>query len=220
VVKKQSAMLSELLAVVSQEEISAFDYVDIVSVNIHSILIKYGFIFSKQEELEKLIRSKSYASIPCGEDNILKDFKLIQPFESEQERETDENENKELRRKEYEQAKKEGIIIINSIAITNEHNSFCKKLSDFSANPFMPSSIQESLNNLLHTVHVNLVAHLKQTLKEFIGEYFKRHASGDKANFSVDGVWNEFNHKRFHHREQFDEIKKAIREHLRIDERW
>ena len=84
----------------------------------------------------------------------------------------------------------------------------------------MPSSIQENLNDLLHTVHINLTVHLKDTLEEFIREYFKRYSSENKPNFSIDGVWNEFNHKRFHHREQFDEIKKAIRNHLRIDERW
>jgi hypothetical protein len=38
--------------------------------------------------------------------------------------------------------------------------------------------------------------------------------------FSVDGVYNKFNHKRFHHREQFDRIKQDIRNHLRIDEKW
>ncbi len=220
VVKKQSAMLSELLAVISQEEITAFDYFQIASVNIYSVLIKYGFYFSKQKELEESISSKKCAIIPCGEDNVLKDFTLYQPFESEQDCEKDKRENLELRKKEYEKAKKEGIIIIDSIVITNEHDSFCKKLSNFAANPFMPSSIQESLNDLLHTVHVNLTVHLKQTLKEFTGEYFKRYSSEDKPNFSVHGVWNEFNHKRFHHREQFDEIKKAIRNHLRIDERW
>ncbi|MBW8001443.1 MAG: hypothetical protein FVQ80_05420 [Planctomycetes bacterium] len=220
VVKKQSAMLSELLAVVSQEEIFAFDYVDIVSVNIHSILIKYGFYFSKQEELEELLKSKRHAMIPCGEDNFLKDFTLSQPFDSEQDREKDEKENLEIKRKEYEKAKNDGIIIINSIIITNKHASFSEELGNFVANPFMPSSIQENLKDLLQTVHVNLTVHLKYTLEEFIREYIKRHVSGDKPNFSVGGVWNEFNHKRFHHREQFDEIKKAIREHLRIDERW
>ena len=220
VVKKQSGVLSELLTVISQEEIVAFDYMQILSVNIYSVLIKYGFYFSNQKKLEESISSKKYGVIPCGEDNILKDFTLYQPFDSEQAREKDERENIELRKKEYENAKKEGIIIIDSIVITNEHDSFCKKLSNFAANPFMPSSIQESLNDLLHTVHVNLTVHLKQTLKEFSREYFKRYSSEDKPNFSVPGVWNEFNHKRFHHREQFDVIKKAIRDHLRIDERW
>lgn len=220
VVKKQSAMLSELLEAISQDAIVSFDYVEIVRMNVCSILIKYGFYFSNQKELEELMRSKISAKIPCGEDNILTDFTLYQPFYSEQEREEDKKENLELRKKEYEKAKKDGIIVIDSIVITNEHDSFRKKLSDFAANPFMPSSIQDSLNDLLHTVHVNLIVHLKQTVKEFTGEYFKRYSSEDKPNFSVLGVWNEFNHKRFHHREQFDEIKKAIRNHLRIDERW
>lgn len=220
VVKKQSAMLTDLLTAISQEEIIAFDYMQVVSVNIYSVFIKYGFYFSNQKELEELISSKEYAIIPCGKDNILKDFTLSQPFESEHDREKDKRENIELRKKEYEKAKKEGVINIDSIVITNEHDSFCKKLGNFAANPFIPSSIQESLNDLLHTVHVNLIVHLKQTLKEFMGEYFKKYSSEDKPNFSVDGIWNEFNHKRFHHREQFDEIKKAIRNHLRIDERW
>jgi len=65
-----------------------------------------------------------------------------------------------------------------------------------------------------------LTVHLKQVLEDFTKEFFKRYSSGDKANFSVHGVYNEFNHKRFHHRDQFDQIKKDIRNHLRIDERW
>lgn len=220
VVKKQSAMLSELLTAISQEEMFAFDYVEVVSVNIYSILDRYGFYFSNQEDLEKSIKSKRHGTILCGEDNILKDTMICQPFKSEEDREKDKKESLELRKKEYKKAKKGGTIIIDRIEITKEHSTFCNKLSDFAANPFMPASIQESLNDLLHTVHVNLTVHLKQTLGEFIKEYFKRYSSEDKSDVSVHGVWNEFNHKRFHHREQFDDIKKAIREHLRIDERW
>lgn len=220
VVKKQSAMLSELLTIISQEEIFAFDYIQIVSVNIYSVLIKYGFYFSNQKELEESISSKRCAMIPCGEDNILKDFTLLQPFDSIQDPEKAQRKNLELRKKEYEKAKKEGIIIIDSIITTNEHAAFVKKLNDFLVNPFMPSNIQESLTDLLHTVNVNLTVHLKRTLEEFTIEFFRRHSLEEKSPFSVHGVWNEFNHKRFHHREQFDEIKKAIRNHLRIDERW
>jgi hypothetical protein len=220
VVKKQSAMLSELLTVVSQEEMDAFDYIQIVSVNIYSVLIKYGFYFSNQKELEELISSKRYGTIPCGEDNILRDFTPCQPFESEQDREKDKREKLELRKKEYDKAKKDGIIIIHSIIITNEHATFVKKLRDFVTNPFMPSNIQEILNDILHAVNVNLTVHLKQTLEEFTKEFFKRDSVEDKLSFSVLGVWNKFNHKRFDLRSQFDEIKKAIRNHLRIDERW
>lgn len=220
VVKKQSRMLSELLAVISQEEVTAFDYIHIVSVNVYSVLIKYGFYFSDQKELEKLTSSKTYATIPCGEDNIMRDVKLYQPFDSEQDREKDKRDNLELRKKEYEKAKKEGIVVIDSIIITKEHATFVKKLSDFETNPFMPSNIQESLKDLLHTVNVNLTVHFKQTLEGFTKEFFRRSSLKDKSRFSVFGVWNEFNHKRFHHREQFDEIKKAIRSHLRIDEIW
>ncbi|MHC4572798.1 MAG: hypothetical protein ACYS76_01485 [Planctomycetota bacterium] len=220
VVKKQSGMLTELLAVIAREEITGFDYIQIVFVNIYSVLIKYGFYFSNQKELEETISSKRYAIIPCGEDNILKDATLYQPFYSKQDRENDKRENFELRKKEYEKAKKEGIIIIDSIIITNEHATFVKKLSDFETNPFMPSNIQESLKDLLHTVNVNLTVHLKQTLEEFTKEFFRRYSLADKSPFSVLGVWNEFNHKRFEHREQLDQIKKAIRSHLRIDERW
>ena len=135
VVKKQSAMLSELLTVISQEEIFAFDYIQIVFVNIYSVLINYGFFFSNQKELEESISSKRCARIPCGEENILKDFTLLQPFDSEQDPEKAKRENLELRKKEYEKAKKEGIIIIDSIITTNEHATFVKKLNDFLSNP-------------------------------------------------------------------------------------
>lgn len=218
--KKQSVMLSELLTVISQEEIDAFDYVQIVSVNIYSILIDYGFYFSNQKELEESISSKRHAMIPCGEDNILKGFTLCQPFDSEQNRDKAKSEAFELRKKNYEKAKKEGIVNINSIIITNEYATFVKKLSDFVTNPFMPSNIQEILKDILHAVNVNLTMHLKQTLEEFTKEFFKRYSLEDKSPFSVLGVWNEFNHKRFDLRDQFNEIKKAIRTHLRVDERW
>jgi len=220
VVKKQSAMLSELLTLISQEETNAFDYNQIVFVNTYSVLIKYGFYFSNQKELEKSISSKRHGLIPCGEDNILRDLILYQPFDSEQEREKVKKEQVELKKKEYEKAKKEGIITIDSIRTTNEYATFVKKLDDFMTNPFMPSNIQESLKDLLDAVSVNLTVHLKQTLEEFTREYFKRYSPEDKPSFSVHGIFNEFNHKRVHHREQFDKIKKAIRNHLRIDERW
>ena len=220
VVKKQSSILSDLLALISEDEIVAFDYVEIVFVNVYSTLIEYGFVFSNQEELDESIKSKRGATVPCGEDFILKDFTLCQPFDDDGDRDKSKKEAFELRRQKFEKAKKAGIIIIDKVQTTNEHDKFVKKLSDLAVHPFMPSSIQEGLRDLLSTVKVNLTIHLKQVLEDFTEEFFKRDSSGDKTEFSVHGVYNEFNHKRFHHREQFDRIKADIRNHLRIDERW
>ncbi len=220
VIKKQSGILSDLLAAIAQDEIISFDYVDIVSVNACSILLRYGFYFSNQEELEKEVAAKSFGVVHCGEDNILRHFTLYQPFDSEQTAQERKKENFEQRKQEYEKAKKEGVIVVDTIIITPKHAQFLNKLRDFKANPFMPSNIQEKLKDLFHEININLKVHLKQTLEEFTAEFFKRDASSDSLSFSSLGLWNDFNHRRFPHREQFDEIKKAIREHLRIDERW
>lgn len=220
VVKKQSAVLSELLEAISKDPIVSFDYIDLVGLNVYSVLINYGFYFSNHEELEESLKSKTCSRIPCGTSDILKNFKLSQPFETEEEREKDKRESFELQKKEYEKAKNEGIINIEEIVTTKDHDLFCKRLRDFIDNPFMPSSIQDSLKDLLHTANINLTVHLMETLKEFAAEYFKNYSSDDKPDFSVMGVWNKYNHKRFHHREQFNDVRMAIRKHLRIDDTW
>ena len=220
VVRKQSNILSELLALISGEEITAFDYMQIIFVNVYSVLLDYGFVFSNQKNLQEYLNSKRCAAIPCDAELFLRNVSVCQPFDDKRSKEETEKEAADLQRKRYEEAKKGGVIVIDKVEITKDHVEFVKKLSDFAANPFMPASIQESLKDLLHTVDVNLTVHLKEVLEDFTKEFFRRDSSENKTDFSVDGVHNEFNHKRFHHREQFDRIKEDIRNHLRIDEKW
>jgi hypothetical protein len=220
VVKKQSVLLSELLSVITKDEVFAFDYIGIVGVNVYLILMEYGYVFSNQEKLKEMINSKRYAIIPCGEDIVLGNLKLFQPFDDKPDREKDKKEWVELSREKYNKAKKDGIIIIDEIVITSEHYKYFEKLRDFETNPFIPSIIQESIKDILNTVNLNLKVYLRQTLTDFTTEFVKRGLSEKKFNFSIEGIYNEFNHKRLHHHEQFEKIKKAIRSHLRIEERW
>jgi hypothetical protein len=219
VIRKQSTILSKLLTLISRDEIESLDYIKLVELNVLSILLDYGFVFSEHEDAKELVKSNTDGVVPCGENSIVGGLRLFQPFDSTQDIEKVKNEEKQRRKKKYEKARKDGIIIVDRIKITKKHNCFVDKLKDFAANPFIPSGIQESVKDLIQTVNLNLTIHLKQVLEDFTKELFKKYSSDPTLEFSTYGVYNDFNHKRHRHN-QFEDIKKEIRGYLRIEEKW
>jgi len=222
VIKKQSGLLSEVLNLCqpSSKIDNGLDYIKLVQANAIFHLRDYGFIFRNQEELFEGISKDMAGWLPCGKTPILEDVEVIGSFRPEKTDEKNQNEIADIGKKRYEDAKK-GIIRIDKIYLTKAHKDYMENLHLLSSNPFMPTVIQEVLFQLIADVHKNLAVALKNVLKEFVHEFFKRSSEGKgHPNFDPTGVYNEFNHQRIHHRESINKLVEETRSYLRIDESW
>jgi hypothetical protein len=153
--------------------------------------------------------------MPCGTSNIIKDIEIIGTFIPDKESST-----VDISKERYINAKK-GIIEIEKIYLTKKHKFFLNKLHDFASNPFMPTSIQKTLDELFIQVRNNLIVSLKVVIedfmKEFCGQYFEEK---NIPKFDPIGVYNDFNHSRIHHQKILIDLRREIRNYLLIDEPW
>lgn len=221
VIKKQSGLLSEILSICqpTNKIDEGVDYLKLVQANVLLHLKDYGFIFKEQNELLDVLNQDISGWLPCGESQTLVDVEIISSFDSEETNKIDE-EAVDLGKKRYEEAKK-GNVQIDKIYMTKKHSDFMNELGLMSKNPFMPQAIQETLGQLISDINKNLSINLKNTLKQFITEYFKI-LSENKSypKFEPIGVYNDFNHQRIHHRQTIDKLVKETRKYLMVDDSW
>ncbi len=217
VIKKQSELLTRFLQFLQDNNQSfehGIDYINIVQINVACALRDYGFVFKEEDKTLKGLKEHTSGWMPCGKSNILRDVEIVGTFK---------NESKQIKKDDYQKEKfenlKNGDIDIDKIYQTIHFVDFMKKLSDFSDNPFMPKTIQITLNELINSINYNLTIVLKKELEEFMiqfsKEYFK---NGYAPNFDPIGVFNSFNHKRSHHRTFLLKLRSDIRAYLLIDE--
>jgi hypothetical protein len=222
VIKKQSELLSEVLNLCqpSSKIDSGLDYVKLVQANVIFHLRDYGFVFRDQTELFEILSKDIVGWLPCGETQVLEDVEVISSFEPERADGKRRNNVAEMGKKKYEDAKK-GIIKIDKVYLTTSHKEYMEKLHLLSASPFMPTTIQAVLSQLIADVSKNLRVVLKIALKNFVHEFFEKSSEGKVyPHFDPTGVYNEFNHQRIHHKETIDRLVKETRNYLRIDESW
>ena len=116
---------------------------------------------------------------------------------------------------------KKGIITIDKIYLTQEHEKHFKQLSEYAENPFLPRNIQEILKKLISDVQINLTLHLKDTLIRFVKEFCQSYFGKEShPKISPLGIYNEFNHNRIHHDVELNSLKTEIRNYLKIDDKW
>jgi hypothetical protein len=85
----------------------------------------------------------------------------------------------------------------------------------------MPTSIQQTLNELFNDINNNLVIVLKGELELFMIDFSKVYFSDRNAPYlDPVGVYNSYNHSRVHYSPTLDKLKNEIRKYLRIDEGW
>jgi len=219
VIKKQSELLSKLLQTLSENNQSfevGLDYMNLVQINVMLTLRDYGFVFKEHNELFEKIKDSVVGWTPCGRTNILKDVEIIGAFAEPTEK-----------KKEYNHGVvkfnnlKEGEIDIDKIYLTKQHTEFVKLISDFKNDPFMPTSIQQTLNELFNDINNNLAIILKGELEIFMIDFSKVYFEKNNApHFDPVGVYNNYNHSRVHHISTFAKLKIEIRKYLRIDEGW
>lgn len=219
VIKKQSEILSKLLQILKENNHSfevGLDYVNLVQINVLITLRDYGFIFKEQKEILEKIETQLGGWTPCGKSNILKDIEIIGAFKEESPKE---------KANEYGIEKfnnlKNGEIDIDKIYLTRKHSEFGELISEFRDDPFMPTSIQNTLTELSNDINNNLVIILKGELESFMLNFSKEYFEKGKApHFDPVGTYNDFNHSRAHHRQTLNKLKFEIRKYLRIDEGW
>lgn len=221
VIKKQSELLSNFLQLLKEHDHSfeaGLDYTNLVQLNVMMVLDAYGFIFNSHKELMEKIGGEISCWIPCGSSNILKDVEIVSSFK-EQPKESDVP-NKSPGQEKFELLKV-GVAEVDKIYLTKVHFEFSKKISEFGVDPFMPTSLQITLEELTNDINSNLTIILKHELEAFIIEFGRYYFANQSAPaFDPVGVFNEFNHARAHHRLTLDKLRKDIRKYLRIDESW
>lgn len=219
VIKKQSELLWKLLQTLSDNNQSfefGLDYINSVQINVMLTLRDFGFVFKKQKELFEKIKDSIASWTPCGRTSILKDVEIIGAFTevSEKKKESDYVVEK------YNNLKK-GEIDIDKIYLTKKYSEFVKLISDLQSDPFMPTSIQFTMSELLNDINNNLSIVLKGELEVFMIDFSKEYfEKGNAPHFDPVGVYNSFNHSRVHHRSTLEKLKNEIRKYLRIDEKW
>jgi len=161
------------------------------------------------------MKRKSCGYILCGSSNVLSDVEVVQPFPKENSPTTD----GDLGKQRYEAATK-GVVEIEKIFMTKQHMEFMTKLKEFEDSPLIPKGIQAVLVKLNETISGNLVGPIKVSLQEFILASFDKHVADNPkwdGKFNPAGVYNDFNHNRYSHKQQIAELRSEVREYLRVD---
>lgn len=219
VIKKQSEILSKLLQILKEHNQSfevGLDYVNMVQINVLLTLRDYGFIFKEHKEILEKLKYQLSGWIPCGKGNILKDVEVIGVFAKN----VNTDKTSEYGVEKFNNLKK-GEIDIDKIYLTNRHSEFTKLILEFGEDPFMPTSVQLTLTELINDINNNLTLVLKRELESFMLDFSKVYFEKSNApHFDPIGVYNNFNHSRVRHRQTFNKLKNEIRKYLRVDERW
>lgn len=220
VIKRQAEIFVNILDFLNSYKVFGndidlgFDYYNIVHINFLNTLNDHGFSISKEEE------DYLYSTFESSTFNLLNNNKLrtIPLFYSKDE---ENQKNIELRKKDKLQKRElasKGIIQIDILCKTKEHNIFISKLYDFATNPFIPSNIQNIFNKVMEDAEKNINIHLVNSLKEIMLVYYKKH-SESKSELLVEPSFinNLFQNKRIEHVADFNILRDEVRKYLKID---
>ena len=212
VIQRQADILLELLESVDGK----LNYLELVEINTIKLLSEFGFVFSNNKEVLKNIDGEVVGSIYCGSNKQIETVKIIEPFEKDAEREKASFED--YSKKRYEKLKN-GEVEIEWIYITKKYQTYHLQIQKISKNPYIPKVVLTQVNTYLSEINKNLTEILKEVLKEFIIKYYDNYAEG-RSIFNPIGVYNEFNHKRIHHKHSLRMLQNEIRNYMQIDKKW
>jgi hypothetical protein len=228
VTKKQTEVLSEFLALITQNANSidiALDYPNIFRYNVDMALRDYNLtdidkISEKYVEYEQNIAGW----IQFLEDDIY-NYIYVEGNITEYDKLIFEKNNFE-RRDFYEMRARNGNVTIHRIFYTKKHSEFYKKLRDLANNPFMPKEIQDVTEQIGRNITVNLHYDLRTILKKLVTEIYKAYQDDSskeyeviKEEFRYQTLFRVFEKERKNHEEDYALLKKQIRKHLMIDEK-
>lgn len=220
VIKKQSEILVELLdALPSEGDLihGRLDYSAMAVTNVYKGLSDLGFVFKNHEGILNELNEKVGGFYYVGDINVLSDVEVVGVFEKGDSQTTDKLNIGKLK---FEKAK-EGIIEIDKLYYTVNHQEFFERLTEFYRNPYLPKAIQQILKKIMDDIGINLHVHMKAVLASFLEEFCSIYfCNGDSPKINAIGVFNQFNHNRISHENDIRRLRKAVRDYLMIDEKW
>ncbi len=208
VIKRQADILIKLLPTITELNRS-IDYRGLIHLNALYWFLRYGFIFSKDDD-KKYVKEKSVGSIFIPDVDGRIDVVRIDAFGGKVD---DEAHSFDEGKKMYEEAKK-GHVTINEIRLTKEFAKTEKEIRHFIDNPLIPGAIKDSLEELVEEMRINAKEHVATTIDWAIQEMIKR---DNKGIISLDGFFNKFNSRRIHHESTLEKIRSKVRGYLKVD---
>lgn len=115
-------------------------------------------------------------------------------------------------------------IYLDQLFVSKKHSLFVKKLRDICNNPFLPNEILDVARqigeNMTSNFHVLLKGILIEKILPIKQSNSQTGSTNAVPNLDYIDIWNEFETKRIKHNEDYMLLRKKIREHLRIDDKW
>lgn len=228
-IKKQTEIFSNFLSFINENENSidnGFDYVNLFIYNADLILREFGLI-ELDNKSEKIIKYNSNISgwIQFLETDIY-EFIFVKGNLYDYDTLVFEKDNRE-RQKYYQKCLAENKFEVYRIFFTSKHEKFYKTFREFANNPFMPSEVQKLTFQIGKDLQENIQIVLRSLLKQLVLDY--SNAISQKGNCNKLVLNEEFRHhdlyrifekERIKHDKLFEGLKKNIRKHLNIDEKW
>jgi len=213
VIKKQTDLLIHVLELVDSDLkiMESYDASKLVEVNLLAAMLECGTIFNDMDKVEKFVKENTFSHV-VSKEAMERDFEVVQTFNSEKKPASKETPNKRGKRN-YDLAKK-GNFKVEIFHITKAYVDFLKALENLISNPFMPSSVQLLLKELVREIEENTHTHLSNAVSKAVNDSFVHH-NGEMP--SVSGVYNSFNHERLEHGSVTDSLRSEIRKYLKID---
>ena len=208
VIKKQTDLLIDVVTLIKDERslMENIDYGGIISINTLGSLLLCGAIFSEHEEVREFVKINNKMEILTTEG--ANEYSLVSMFK-EKEPSSNSHDNKKY----YNDAKR-GQFKISSIRLTQKFVEFKTHFEKLKQSPFIPIKILKLLGQLEIDIHKNILTHLKSAVEEAVNESFKREKD---TTPDIDGVRNDFNHRRLFHNELTSIIYLETRKYLKID---
>ncbi len=228
-IKKQTEIFSDFLSFINENENSidnGLDYVNIFSYNVDLILREFGLIELDQSS-EKIIQFNSNISgwIQFLENDIY-DYVFIKGNLDDYDKIVFEKDNR-ARQKYYQKCLTENKFEVYRIFFTAKHEKFYKTVREFANNPFLPSEVQKLTFQIEKDLQGNIHYVLRSLLKKLVLEYSNAINQTVGSNplvlteeFRHQNLYRIFETERIKHDKVFEELKKIIRQHLNIDEKW
>jgi hypothetical protein len=223
VIKTQSALLSEILLFINKNQLKYegnIDYRNLVKINTYINLKEFGFILKNQESIDEETKKFIISQLLLvPKTKKIKDVEIIGIYKTKKPQDEIKKPSLDKGKNRNENAKK-GFVEIERVSITKNHEIFFAKLSDYAENPFLPNKIKGIIKQIQEDINTNRTYKLIEVLEAFIVDFTQKSLDTGPIEINPDGVYNQFNHKRIHHKVKFDELYKAISDHLRIEEKF
>ena len=222
VIKHQADIMAQALEFVTRSQAAtdeSIDYITLCSVNAFQWLDEYGFVLANHKEQREKTRPFLAGFLFVGEDKIIRDAEVVQPFVPSQD-ELTEQDHTDWRRLRYEKAKSGDVddVEVDRVFLTKRHIEYQQQLDGFLQSPFLPSSTLGILQDFKRNIHYNLTVAIRDTIAEFIAELMTRSHAQDAPNPVINrvGVYNMFNRKRLTHRDTLARLQDNIRKYLKV----